>query len=56
MNMKKLYRPDEVATILALSKRTVYRMLQDGRLHGVKIHGTRLWRIPKETLEAILYP
>jgi excisionase family DNA binding protein len=30
--VKKTYRPDEVAEILRLSKRTIYRMIKDGRL------------------------
>ncbi len=33
---KRFFRPDEVAAVLALSRRTIYRMIRDGRLPGVK--------------------
>ena len=43
---KRFFRPDEVAAILALSRRTIYRMIRDGRLPGVK-WGSGPWRIPR---------
>ncbi len=49
---KRFYRPDEVAAILALSRRTVYRMIHDGRLPGTK-WGSGPWRIPRESLAAL---
>ena len=49
---KKFYRPDEVAGLLSLSRRTVYRMMRDGRLPGVK-WGAGPWRIPQESLAGI---
>jgi excisionase family DNA binding protein len=49
---KRVFRPDEVAQILSLSRRTVYRMIRDGRLPGIKDSGP--WRIPRETLERLL--
>ncbi len=49
---KRFFRPDEVARILALSRRTIYRMIRDGRLQGVR-WGSGPWRIPRETLTAI---
>ncbi|MBM4275150.1 MAG: helix-turn-helix domain-containing protein [Deltaproteobacteria bacterium] len=49
---KRVFRPDEVAQILALSRRTVYRMIRDGRLPGVKDSGP--WRVPWKTLERLL--
>ena len=33
---KAFYRPDEVAQILCLSRRTIYRMIKDGRLPSIK--------------------
>ena len=51
---KRFFRPDEVAAILALSRRTIYRMIRDGRLPGVK-WGSGPWRIPRESL-AGLFP
>jgi excisionase family DNA binding protein len=50
---KRFFRPDEVAELLALSRRTVYRMIRDGRLPGVKL-GPGPWRIPRESLAALL--
>ncbi len=46
---KKFFRPDEVAQLLAFSRRTVYRMIKDGRLQAVK-WGEGPWRIPRESL------
>jgi len=54
LQKKRFFRPDEVAAILALSRRTIYRMIRDGRLSGVK-WGTGPWRIPRESL-AELFP
>jgi len=50
---KQFYRPDEVARVLALSRRTVYRMIRDGRLPAVK-WGSGPWRISREALSALL--
>ena len=50
---KQFYRPDEVAEILVLSSRTVYRMIRDGRLPAIK-WGQGPWRIPREFLEPFL--
>ncbi len=52
LQQKRFFRPDEVAAILALSRRTVYRMIRDGRLAGVK-WGSGPWRIPRESLTAL---
>ena len=49
INQKRFFRPDEAATILDLSRRTVYRMMRDGRITGVKM-GRGPWRIPRESL------
>jgi len=49
---KRFFRPDEVAAILALSRRTIYRMIRDGRLPGVK-WGSGPWRIPRESLAGL---
>jgi excisionase family DNA binding protein len=49
---KRFFRPDEVAAILALSRRTIYRMIKDGRLPGVK-WGSGPWRISRESLHGL---
>ena len=46
---KQFLRPDEVAELLLITKRTVYRMIHDGRLGGVDFT-KRPWRIPKEAV------
>ena len=53
MTKKKMFRPDEVAQILCLSRRTIYRMIKDGRLPAVRL-GSGPWRIPRETLLKLL--
>jgi excisionase family DNA binding protein len=53
LHRKRFFRPDEAAAILVLSRRTVYRMIRDGRITGVKWgHGP--WRIPRESLASLL--
>jgi excisionase family DNA binding protein len=46
---KRFFRPDEVAELLLITKRTVYRMVHDGRLGGVDFT-KRPWRIPREAV------
>ncbi|MCL6620465.1 MAG: helix-turn-helix domain-containing protein [Syntrophobacterales bacterium] len=50
---KRFFRPDEVAEILCLSRRTVYRMIKDGRLPGTRF-GSGPWRIARENILALL--
>lgn len=50
---KRMFRPDEVAQILCLSRRTIYRMIRDGRLPAVRL-GAGPWRISRETLLMLL--
>jgi len=47
------YQPDEVAHILRLSRRTIYRMLRDGRLSGSKF-GRGLWIVSHQALTTLL--
>ena len=47
---KKFFRPDEVAQFLALSRRTIYRMMRDGRLPSFRPGGSGAWRIPRQAL------
>ena len=53
INQKRFFRPDEAAAILVISRRTVYRMIRDGRIPGVK-WGCGPWRIPRESLASLL--
>jgi major type 1 subunit fimbrin (pilin) len=49
---KKFYTPQEVATVLALSLASVYRLAKEGVLPACKIG--RQWRFPKQKVEAWL--
>lgn len=42
----------EVAEILDVSEKTIYRMLEDQRLPGFKVG--RIWRIPESVIRALL--
>jgi len=55
MLKKQFFRPDEVAEVLLITKRTVYRMIHDGRLGGVDFT-KRPWRIPKEAIMDLFGP
>jgi len=46
---KKHYTVSEIAELLNVSERTVYKMLNEGVLRGKKVG--RLWRIPDDALE-----
>jgi len=50
--MEDLYTTHQVQEILKVDRITVYRMLQDGRLKGVKIG--QQWRFPKREVERLL--
>lgn len=49
--MQKLYKVEEVAEILKVSKKTIYRMIKSGKLKAVKVGQ---WRIKKEDLNKLL--
>ena len=49
---KRFLRPDEVAEILLITKRTVYRMIHDGRLRGVDFT-KRPWQVPHEAVHSL---
>lgn len=50
---KRLLRPEEVAELLQVSRRTVVRWLKEGRLKGVRVG--RLWRVRPEDLEKFFH-
>jgi excisionase family DNA binding protein len=52
--MKRFLRPDEVAEICLLTKRTIYRMIEDGRLVNVDMSKKPL-RIPIESVHALFF-
>jgi len=54
---KATYRIDEVATLLGLSLRTTYRMVNDGRIRAVPIeHADKTtFRIPRPFLFDLLH-
>lgn len=48
----KFYSVDEIATMLRITRRTVYNYMKTGKLHAVKIG--KYWHIPQESLNAFL--
>ena len=50
--MEELYTPQEVAKMLKVSLRAVYKWIHEGKLKSKKI-GT-LWRISKDALEEFI--
>lgn len=52
MTTPKAYTVEEVAEILKVHTRTVYRMLERGELRGFQVG--RLWRIPQDSLETFM--
>jgi len=49
--MKRFYRPDEVADILGVSTKTVYRLIKEDRLKAVKIRS--ILRIHQRELDKL---
>ena len=54
--LKNFYRVDEVAEILSVSRRTIYRMIRDGRLEGVKFGFNRVnpVRVTKQAIKKLI--
>lgn len=52
MDLEQVYKIGQVAKALRVTDKTVYRMLSDGRLQGVKL-GNR-WRIRAVDVEGFL--
>lgn len=50
--MDDLLTTKELLDLLKIDRTTVYRMLNDGRLSGVKVGGQ--WRFPRKDVEALL--
>jgi len=51
---KQSYRPQEVADLLRISIRTVYRMIADGRLRGAIKIGSGILRVKAESIQECL--
>jgi excisionase family DNA binding protein len=45
----RLLKPEEAALVLALSRSKVYELMRSGRLHTIKIDGSR--RVPVEAVD-----
>lgn len=52
MTTPRAYTVDEVATILKVNPRTVYRALDAGTLRGFKVGAA--WRVSQQALEAFM--
>jgi excisionase family DNA binding protein len=49
---RKVYRPDEAALVLGISRAAVLKLLHNGELQSVKVGRTRL--IPEASLRALI--
>ena len=47
-----LYTLDDLENILKVSRRTLFRIIKDGRLQAVKVG--RTWRVTQESLDTFL--
>lgn len=50
---KRFYRPDELAEIFRLSRRTVYRMIEQGEIKAVRFGDNGPWRVPATEIPTI---
>ena len=48
----KVYKLDEVADIMKVTKRTLYNYIKAGTLHAVKIG--KYWRVSEDSLQAFI--
>ncbi|MGE5528769.1 MAG: helix-turn-helix domain-containing protein [Patescibacteria group bacterium] len=46
--------PEEAAAKLKVTRRTVYKWLTSGRIKGVKLGDSSLWRIPESEMLRLL--
>lgn len=53
---KELLRPDEVASYLSLSVKTIYGWIATGKMDAVKVGQSRLLRIKREVVEEMNTP
>ena len=49
MEEKEMYKIKEVARILDISERTVYKFMNEGKIRAIRVGGQ--WRIPKSEVE-----
>lgn len=52
---EQLMTVQEVATLLAVTAKTVYRMIEKGDLPALKV-GSRAVRVPQSSIQAVLTP
>ena len=52
--MSELLTSKQVQNLLQVDRTTIYRMIKDGRLNGVKVGNQ--WRFPRQEIEALLSP
>ena len=53
MSELRVYTPEEVAELLKVTRRAVYKYLAEGRLHAAKL-SDRAWRITEDDIRAFL--
>lgn len=52
--MEKFYTPEEIASTLKVTRKTVYNWIQEGRLKAVR--AGHFWRIAESELNRFLKP
>lgn len=50
--MQKMYSVKDIVELTGLSRRTIYRHMEEGRLKGIKIVGS--WRFTEEQVQAYI--
>lgn len=53
MEIRKMYTPQEVANILGIDRRTIYRWLEEGKVKATRV-GKRFWRVTAEDLQELM--
>lgn len=51
---KSFFTVAEAATILSIGRSMIYRLMASGKLHSVRIAGTRARRIPRASLDQFI--
>lgn len=51
--MKRCYNLNQVADLLGIKVRTVREWVRTGKIHGIKLAGSRRWAVPEEEIERL---
>lgn len=51
--MKRCYNLNQVADLLGIKVRTVREWVRTGKIHGIKLAGSRRWAVLEEEIERL---